>query len=183
MTSHIFDLLLRSLAPFVTQVLVPSHQRKPNFNERTVFSRTTTRPLASLPASTHRKFRYGSILLMKLPPYGAPNSFPVAAGRPLIYIDRLIRCAQLCGYSVILLCQSSQLSHSRRSVSLHPWYTTQRPQSLPVIRAIVISRLSLHTAQIIRHVYPSATRRRHGLPQRQTHTDVPITDCPLVSLD
>ena len=68
MTSHIFDLFLRSLPPFVTQVLVPSHQRKPNFDDRTVFPRTTTtRPLASLPASTHRKFRYGSTLFMRLP--------------------------------------------------------------------------------------------------------------------
>ena len=31
-------------------------------------------------------------------------------------------------------------------VSLHTWYTTQWPQSLPLIRAIVVSGLSLHTA-------------------------------------
>ena len=34
------------------------------------------------------------------------NSLPVAAGRPFTCIDRLIGCAHLFVYSVILLCQS-----------------------------------------------------------------------------
>ena len=77
----------------------------------------------------------------------------MAAGRPLTYIDHLIGYAQLFGRSVILLCQSS-LSAQSFSVtpfptlylSLHTCYTAQWPPSLPIIRAIVGSGLSVDTA-------------------------------------
>ena len=137
---------------FVTQVL---HSDDCTVSLRT----TTTRALTFLQASN--KFRYGSIILTNSPPNQALNSLPVAAGRLLTYIDCLIGCAQLDGYSVILLGQSSLGAQSfsvtslpTLYVSLDTWYTAQWPQFMPVIQAVVIFGLSVHTAYIIRHAYP-----------------------------
>ena len=132
MTSHIFYLLLRSLPPLVTQVLVPSHQRKPNFDDRTIFPRTTmTRPLAS-PFNEIAPIRSSQLF-----PSGRRQTShihrPPHRLRPAVWLLSHSALPKLAVTSVPTFC-----------VSLHTWYTTQRPQSLPVIQATVMSRLSLH---------------------------------------
>ena len=140
MTSHIFHLLLRSLRPFVTQVLVPSHQCKPNFDDRTIFPRTTTtRPLASLRIPSCIDSQEISLWINpfnEIAPIRSSQLFPSGRRqtshihrsphrlRPAVWLLRHSALPKLAVTSFPTFC-----------VSLHTWYTTQRPQTLPVIRS------------------------------------------------
>ena len=113
----------------------------------------------------------------------------MAAGGPLTYIDRLIGCAQLRGYSVTLLSQSSL---SGKSLLGYPIVDT-----LCVVTYVVPSNgpnLCLSYKKFLSWDSAFTPRRLSVVcihPQRVvaidrrnvTHTEVPIADWALVSLD
>jgi len=116
----------------------------------------------------------------------------MAAGRPLTHIDRLIGCAHLFDYSVIVLCQSSLSAQSfsatsfpTRYLSLHTGYMYH---PMAPISACNTSSHYLWTPRSYRvdspvvHIHPQFVVVAMGC-LNVIHRDVPIAGWALVSLD
>ena len=151
--SHIFDILLANCL----RSLLRSWSHNTNTSPlRCPYRLSPVHPDPHDPANgipsfidSRKKFCHRLILSTNSPPYQALssniNSLPLAAGRPLTYIDRLFVCAQLCRYSVILLSQSSR---SVQIASKHIYFHQERHHAthLPIQLGLPTSIfLSMHS--------------------------------------